>query len=91
MLSAYDWEFITQAHELRGYAVAKIVEETKHNDPRIRLQALSLLGKVTEVALFTERSEVRHVNMSDEELEAKLKEKLARFGGVIDMGEVIDA
>jgi hypothetical protein len=94
MLSAYDWEFIQQAKELRGYAVAKILEETKHPEARVRLQALTLLGKVTEVALFTERSEVRHVQMSDTELETKIKEKLARFVGVTDaheVGEVEDA
>jgi hypothetical protein len=89
MLSDYDWEFIQQAKELRGYAVAKILEETKHPEARVRLQALTLLGKVTEVALFTERSEVRHVQMSDTELESKIKEKLARFVGVTDV-EVIE-
>lgn len=88
MLSAYDWEFIQQAKELRGYAVAKILEETKHPEARVRLQALTLLGKVTEVALFTERSEVRHVQMSDTELEAKIKEKLARFTGVVDVESI---
>ena len=58
MLTAYDWHFVEQAKELRGYAVAQLVEETKHPDAKIRLRALELLGKVTEVALFTERVEV---------------------------------
>ena len=76
MLSAYDWEFVEQAKELRGYAVAKITEETKHPDARIRLRALELLGRVTEVALFTERVEITKKTMSDEELNAKIKEKM---------------
>ena len=29
MLTAYDWEFVNQAKELRGYAVAKILEDRK--------------------------------------------------------------
>jgi hypothetical protein len=53
MLSAYDWEFMEQAKELRGYAVSQILEETKNPDARLRLRALELLGRVTEVALFT--------------------------------------
>lgn len=91
MLTAYDWEFVEQAKEIRGYTVAKIVEETKHPDARIRLRALELLGRVTEVALFTDRVEVKKTNVSDTELDAKIKEKLSRFMGVVDAQPVSDA
>jgi hypothetical protein len=84
MLTAYDWAFVEQAKELRGYAVAQILEETKNPDARIRLRALELLGKVTEVALFTDRVEVKRTNVTDTELDAKIKEKLSRFMGVVD-------
>lgn len=85
MLTAYDWEFVHQAKELRGYAVSKILEEVEHPDARIRLRALELLGRVTEVALFTDRVEVKKTEMKDTELDAKIKEKLARFAGVVDL------
>ena len=88
MLTAYDWAFVEQAKELRGYAVAQILEEVKHPDARIRLKALDMLGKVTEVALFTERVEVKKTEMSDTELEARIKDKLNRFMGVIDVVDV---
>lgn len=89
MLSAYDWQFIEQAKELRGFAVAKILEEVDHPDAKVRLKALEMLGKVTEVALFTDRVEVKKADLSDVELEAKIKEKLGKFMGVVD-AEVID-
>jgi hypothetical protein len=57
--------------------VAKLLEETKHPDARIRLKALELTGKLTEVASFTERSEVIHKNESADELEARIRAKLA--------------
>lgn len=79
MLSAYDWEFVEQAKQMRGYAVAKILEETTHPDARIRLKALQMLGNVTEVKLFTERVEVRKIDATEEEIEAQLKERLAKF------------
>lgn len=79
MLSAYDWEFVDQAKQMRGYAVAKIIEETTHPDARIRLKALQMLGNVTEVKLFTERVEVRKIDATEEEIEAQLKERLAKF------------
>lgn len=85
MLTAYDWEFVNQAKELRGYAVSKILEEVEHPDARIRLRALELLGRVTEVALFTDRVEVKKTDITDQELEHKLKEKLARFMNVTDV------
>ena len=88
MLTAYDWAFVEQAKELRGYAVAQILEEVKHPDARIRLKALDMLGKVTEVALFTERIEVKKNEMSDTELETRIKDKLNRFMGVIDVVDV---
>lgn len=79
MLTAYDWEFIEQAKELRGYTVAKIVEETTHPDARIRLKALQMLGNVTEVALFTERVEITKKDASEEEIEKRLRERLSKF------------
>lgn len=90
MLTAYDWAFVEQAKELRGFAVAKILEEVEHPDARIRLKALDMLGKVTEVALFTERVEVKKTEMSDVELEARIKDKLNRFMGVIDVVDVTE-
>ena len=90
MLTAYDWAFVEQAKELRGFAVAKILDEVEHPDARIRLKALDMLGKVTEVALFTERVEVKKTQMSDTELETRIKEKLNRFMGVIDVVDVTE-
>jgi hypothetical protein len=90
MLTAYDWEFVEQAKELRGYAVAQILEETKHPDAKIRLKALDMLGRVTEVALFTERVEIKKTDMTDAEIEARIKDKIARFMGVTDVIDVAE-
>jgi hypothetical protein len=70
--------------------VSQILEETKNPDPRIRLRALEMLGRVTEVALFTDRVEVKKTSVNDAELDAKIKEKLARFMSVTDVSDVSD-
>jgi len=88
MLSAYDWEFVQQAKQIRGYTVALLVKETENPNANIRLKALGLLGKVTEVGLFTEKIEVKKTEMSDVELENRIKDKLNRFMGVIDVIDV---
>jgi hypothetical protein len=84
MLTAYDWAFIEQAKELRGYTVAKLVEETTNANANIRLKALGLLGKVTEVGLFTDKIEVKKTDMTEDEIDKRLKEKLAKFMDVSD-------
>lgn len=88
MLTAYDWEFVQQAKELRGYTVAKLLEETENPNANIRLKALGLLGKVTEVGLFTEKIEIAKAPASDAELDARIKEKLGKFMGVVDVIDV---
>lgn len=90
MLAAYDWEFVQQAKEIRGYAVAQLIEETKSSNANIRLKALGLLGKVTEVGLFTDKVEIKKVELSDAEIDAKIKDKLNKFMGVIDVTDVTD-
>ncbi len=88
MVSAYQWKFLEQAENLRNMAVTKIVQETDHPDARIRLKALELLGKVTEVALFTDRVEVKHTEMTDDELTQKIRDKLSRYMGKVDVVDV---
>ena len=88
MVTAYQWKFVEQAENLRSLAVSKIVKEIEHPDARIRLKALEMLGKVTEVALFTDRVHVKTEEISDEELDKQIKDKLERYMGAVD---VVDA
>lgn len=64
---------------IRNMVINKLVLETEDNDPRIRLRALELLGKVSDVGLFTEKREVHVTHSSSQELRATLKQKLNRL------------
>lgn len=88
MLTAYDWEFVEQAKSLRGYCVAKLLEEVENPSANIRLKALGLLGRVTEVGLFTDKIEVKQTEMSDAEIEQRIKDKLNKFMQVVDVVDV---
>ena len=90
MVTAYQWKFVEQAEELRNMAVTKIVKETDHPDAKVRLKALEMLGKVTEVALFTDRISVKNEDVTDEELEKRIKEKLGRYMGAVDVVDAIE-
>jgi hypothetical protein len=65
-------KYTTPAH-LRALAIHKITEKALSEDtpPAQQLKALELLGKITEVALFTERREVIQTSNSTE-MRAKL-------------------
>ena len=88
MLTAFDWEFIHQAQEIRGYCVAQLLEETKNSNANIRIKALTALGKVTEIGLFTDKIEVKQAELSDDDIEQRIIAKLHSFMKVVD---VIDA
>ena len=89
LLTAYDWEFVQQAKEIRGYTVAKLLEEAENPSASIRLKALGLLGKITEVGLFTDKIEVKKTELTEDEIDRKLKEKLSLFMDVSD-ADIID-
>jgi hypothetical protein len=90
MVTTYQWKFVEQAEELRNMAVTKIVKETDHPDAKVRLKALEMLGKVTEVALFTDRVSVKNEDVTDDELEKRIKEKLGRYMGAVEVVDVIE-
>lgn len=84
MLTAYDWEFVQQAKEIRGKAVHQLVEEMEHPDARIRLKAIELIGKVTEIGLFTERVSVKKEELADHELDDRIREKLKQLSQTVE-------
>ena len=86
LLNEYDHTVVRSASQLRTYITNKLLEETSNPDPRIRLKSLELLGKVSDVGLFTDKTEITMRHRPTEELEQMLRERLTK---VIE-GEVVD-
>lgn len=76
ILDEFGHSVVQSAALIRHLVVNKLIIETENADPRIRLRALENLGKMSDVALFTERSEVTITHQSTDDLKAKLKAKL---------------
>jgi hypothetical protein len=76
LLTDYENQVVVEAAQLRNYVTNKLVIESDDNDPRIRIKALELLGKISDVGLFTEKSEVTYKNKSDEDLDKTLESKI---------------
>lgn len=78
-LDEYGRAVVTHALEVRHMVTNRLLEESQNPDPRIRIRALELLGKHSDVGLFTERSEVTITHQSTDELKARLRAKLQRL------------
>ena len=79
MLTAYDWEFVEQAKNIRSFIVTGLINETSNPKPEIRLKAYKMLGDVTEVALFTQRTEVVTRDLSEEKIEEEIRKRIDKF------------
>ena len=95
MLSDYDHQVVQEAVQLRRFVTNKLIEDAGLSDPRHRLKALELLGKISDVGLFSEKTEITVKNLSPEDLETQIKSKLYKILGTtsaVDTSfEVIDA
>lgn len=91
LITEYDHRVLESNIQARTYIVNRLLDISNPNKaepakPNEQLKALELLGKVSEIGLFTERIEVNINNKSTEELEIELVETLSRY-----MGQAIPA
>lgn len=84
LITKYDEVIIDSAVQARTYIMNRLLEiSDPDGDAKIgeQLRALELMGKVSEVGMFTERVEININNKSTEELEADLVSTLAKYMG----------
>ena len=78
LLQEYDHLVVKSAAQLRTYITNKLILESANPDPRIRLKSLEMLGKISDVGLFTDKTEITMRHRPTEELEQLLRERLTR-------------
>lgn len=78
-LDEYGKAVVTHAVEMRHLVTNRLLEESRHPDARIRIRALELLGKHSDVGLFTEKQEVTITHQTTDELKERLRSKLQRL------------
>ena len=92
ILKDFGHSVVKSATQVRHLVTNKLIEETENPDPRIRIRALELLGKMSDVGLFAEKSEVTITHQTSDDLRDKLRDKLSRLvnpGDDIEDAEVI--
>jgi hypothetical protein len=86
-LRTYGQQLALDVAQTRSAITYKLMEIANCGDPRYELKALELLGKHSDIGLFTERSEIT-INYKDpKELENAIKERVKRLlnGDVMDV------
>lgn len=78
ILTEYDKAVVESAAQIRTFVTNRLIMETTSPDPRIRIKALELLGKISDVGLFTEKTEITMRHRPTEELEQLLRERLTK-------------
>ncbi len=76
LLDEYDHQVVHSAASLRNYITNRLLQESMSSTPNGKLKALELLGKISDVGLFTEKSEVTVRNMPQSEVIESLKKRI---------------
>ena len=75
----HDFQVFADVQQARNFVTNKLVAMADCGDPKLELKALELLGKHSDIGLFTERSEITVHHTSSSSLEASIKERVKRL------------
>ena len=86
-LRTYGQQMALDVAQARAAITHKLMELANCGDPKFELKALELLGKHSDIGLFTERSEITINYKNPEDLEHAIKERVKRLlnGDVTDV------
>jgi hypothetical protein len=78
-LKTYGQQLALDVASARAAVTNKLMELANCGDPKFELKALELLGKHSDIGLFTERSEITINYKNPEDLENAIKERVKRL------------
>lgn len=74
-----DFQAFADIQQARHFITNRLIDIASCGDPRLEIKALELLGKHSDIGLFTERSEITVHHTSSASLEASIKERVKRL------------
>ena len=81
LLSMYDKQIVNDAVQLRTYITNRLLEVSNCGCTKYELRALELLGKMSDVGVFTEKSEISIVHKSADDLRVAIADKISKLLG----------
>jgi hypothetical protein len=88
ILDEYSLRVVDNAMQIRLLVTNKLILDSDSPDDRTRLRALEMLGKITDVGLFTEKSEVTITHRSTEDLVSSIRAKIHKLMHPNDVTDV---
>ena len=90
LLNEYDKQVITDAVQVRTFITNRLLELSSCGDAKNELRALELLGKMSDIGAFTEKTEITITHRTSEDLRKAIEDKIHRMLGsdVIDVKPV---
>jgi hypothetical protein len=79
LIKKFDFQAFADIQQARTYITNKLVTMSDCGDPKIEIKALELLGKHSDIGLFTERSEITVHHTTSKGLEDSIKERIKRL------------
>ena len=87
MLKEYDNEFVADAAQLRLVVTNKLLDLATCGDPKIEIKATEMLGKISDVGLFSDKTEIsvtyKNVSDIDQAIKDKVRKMLLVHGGEV--------
>jgi hypothetical protein len=79
LLTEYDHRVILDATQARTYITNRLLEISSCGDAKHELRAIELLGKLSDVGAFTEKSEVTITHRTSDDLKQAITDKINRL------------
>jgi hypothetical protein len=91
MLREYNNPIVADAAELRLVVTNKLLDLASCGDPKIEIKAAEMLGKISDVGLFSEKTEITVTYNSVSDIDNAIKDKVRKMlmaQGVTDIAPI---
>jgi hypothetical protein len=79
MLREYNNEFVADASQLRLVVTNKLLDLASCGDPKIEIKATEMLGKISDVGLFSEKTEISVTYNNSADLDQAIKDNVRKL------------
>jgi hypothetical protein len=79
VLEELDVQVVKDTDQLRRYITNKLIQISNCGVSKEELRALELLGKISDIGLFVEKSEIKVTHTTSAALESSIKERISRL------------
>ena len=88
LLRRFDYTLANSTNKMRQYVLFKLFELAENEDPKLQIKAVEMLGKVSEIGLFTTKVEVAAADKPTGDLESELNELMSTYSVGGELGAI---